>query len=206
MRAARTQLEDRALVVAAGGAFTVWLVHTSVDWLHLIPGVTGLALACAAVLVGPWRSGEPASGTPIRRAVIVLLTLVIVLGAALLGRSALAEKYASDAQEALSSSPADAIRDANDSLKLDDEAVTTYYVKAAGYARLDNYAAARATLLEATSREPHEFVTWGLLGDLAVRRGDMADARREYRRASRLNPRSPTLRTLASDPSAALTR
>ena len=54
-RAARHSLEERGLAVAAGGAFLVWLLHTSVDWLHLIPGITGLALAFAAVLVGPWR-------------------------------------------------------------------------------------------------------------------------------------------------------
>ncbi len=29
---------SRLLAVAAGGTFVVWLVHTSVDWLHLIPG------------------------------------------------------------------------------------------------------------------------------------------------------------------------
>jgi Flp pilus assembly protein TadD len=134
------------------------------------------------------------------------LAIPIVLGAALLGRSALAEKYRSDAQSALSGTPAEAIAKANDSLKLDDESVPTYYVKAAGYARLDNYAAARATLLEAARREPHEFVTWGLLGDLAVRRGDVAQARRDYSHAARLNPLSPTLRALASDPSSALKR
>ena len=101
---------------------------------------------------------------------------------------------------------ANAIAKADDSLKLDDEDVATYYVKAAGYARLDNYAAARGTLLEAAGREPHEFVTWGLVGDLAVRRGDMAQAKRAYRRAAELNPRSAPLRSLATDPSAALQR
>ena len=36
---ARADLRARGLTVAAGGTFAVWLVHTSVDWLHLIPGV-----------------------------------------------------------------------------------------------------------------------------------------------------------------------
>lgn len=36
-RAARTSASDLGLVVAGGGMFLVWLVHTSVDWLHLSP-------------------------------------------------------------------------------------------------------------------------------------------------------------------------
>jgi Flp pilus assembly protein TadD len=63
---------------------------------------------------------------------------------------------------------------------------------------------ARAALLEATRREPHDFVTWALLGDLAVRRGDLAQARRDYGRASELNPRGPGLESLAKNPRAGL--
>jgi tetratricopeptide (TPR) repeat protein len=204
VRAARTRLEDRGLAVAAGGAFLVWLVHTSVDWLHLIPGVTGLALASAAVLVGPWRSPGSETGTPVRRVVVLVLAVLIVGGATLVGRSALAEMYRSDARELIADAPARAISKADDSLALNDEALPTYYVKAAAYARLDDYRGARSTLLEATRREPHDFVAWGLLGDLAVRRGAIADARRAYRTAARLNPRNPGLAALAKDPLSAL--
>ena len=181
-RAARTNLQDRGLAVAAGGAFLVWLVHTSVDWLHLIPGVTGLALASAAVLVGPWRRPAAERATAVRRSVVLACAVVIVFGAALVGRSALAEKYRTDAQGLIQAAPARAIAKADDSLALDDEALDTYYAKAAAYARLDDYRRARSTLIEATRREPHDFVTWGLLGDLAVRRGALADARRAYSR------------------------
>ena len=203
-RAARERRDERALVVAAGGAFLVWLVHTSVDWLHLIPGVTGLALAFAAVLVGPWQRAEGIAATAARRSVVLVLAVAIVVAAAFVGRSALADKYASEASDALAVAPADAIAKANDSLELDDEAASTYYVKAAAYARINDYASARATLLEATRREPHEFVTWGLLGDLAVRRGNFGHARRAYEEASRLNPRQPDLARLAEDPASAL--
>jgi len=203
--AARTNLGDRGLAVAAGGGFIVWLVHTSVDWLHLIPGVTGLALASAAALVGPWRrpAGERVTT---RRVVVVAAAVVIVFGAVLVGRSALADNYRSDAQNLLGTAPAKAIAKAQDSLALDDEALETYYVEAAAYARVDDYAGARAALVEATRREPHDFVTWGLLGDLAVRRGEMAQARRAYREAARLNPRNRELAALAKDPASALDR
>ncbi len=43
-------------------------------------------------------------------------------------------------------------------------------------------------------------MTWGLLGDLAVRRGDLAQARRDYGQASELNPRDAGLQALARNP------
>jgi cytochrome c-type biogenesis protein CcmH/NrfG len=52
-------------------------------------------------------------------------------------------------------------------------------------------------LLDATRREPRNFVTWVLLGDLSTRRGDARAARTEYRRAARLNPRDAGLARLA---------
>ena len=36
------------VVVAALGVVTAWFVHTSVDWMHLLPGLTGVALLGAA--------------------------------------------------------------------------------------------------------------------------------------------------------------
>jgi O-antigen ligase len=202
-RAARASLDDRALAVGAGGAFFFWLLHTSVDWIHLIPGVTGLALAAAAVLVAPWATRPPDRGAGIRRIALFGSVAAIVLGAALVGRAAMAERYRSAAQDLAPSAPLKAIAKANDSLRLDDENLDTYYIKAAALARLDQYASARATLLEAARREPHEFVPWGLIGDLAVRRGNLTHARVAYHRASVLNPRDATLRRLAADPAAA---
>lgn len=73
------------------------------------------------------------------------------------------------------------------------------YLRAAAYARLDDYQRARASLVEATRREPHDYVPWALLGDLATRRGDRALARRYYRRAVELNPRDTRLREELSD-------
>jgi Flp pilus assembly protein TadD len=43
-------------------------------------------------------------------------------------------------------------------------------------------------------------VPWVLLGDLAVRRGDLAQARRDYGRAARLNPRDESIARLSEDP------
>lgn len=206
-RAARTSPADLGLAVAGGGMFLVWLVHTSVDWLHLIPGVTGIALCGAAVLVAPWAREHAAQGrSRLRLATVVLCALVVLFGATMVGRSALADKYRSDAQDILAGDPSGALDKVADSLSLNDESLSAYYVQAAAHARLGLYEPARASLIEATRREPHDFVPWGLLGDLAVRRGDFAQAREDYGRALRLNPRDAGLRAVAEKPRAALGR
>lgn len=206
-RAARTSDRDLAVAVAGGGMVLVWLVQTSVDWLHLLPGVTGIALCGAAALVAPWKRERAAERRSWARiAVVAACALLVLFGATMVGRSALAEKYRSDAEDALRSDPRRALDRAADSLSLNDEALATYYLTAAAHARLGRYEPARAALLEATRREPHDFVTWGLLGDIAVRRGELAQASSAYRRAAELNPRNAALAELAQDPRSALDR
>jgi hypothetical protein len=199
-RAGRREPLSGALAVAAGGTFLVWLLHTSVDWLHLIPGLTGIALCSAAVLVGPWRSGAGPARSRVRLAASVGVAVLAVLGAVTVGRSTLAEHYRSEARDALPAHPAAAIDHARDSLDLNDEALPTYFVLASAQARAGRYGPARAALTEAIRREPHDFVPWALRGDLAVRRGELASARSDYAAASRLNPRDLALRALAADP------
>ncbi len=199
----------RTVVVGALGAVTVWLAHTSVDWMHLLPGVTAIALLLAAVLLRP-REARPATNAASASALsarrvgaAVGVAAVVILAGASLSRQGLAEHYQRQALGAMPENPADALRDANRSLRLDGEAVRTYYVKAAALARFNEADAAERTLLTAARKEPRDFVTWALLGDLAVRRDDIAGARRYYGRAYRLNPRDPGLRGLAANPEAA---
>ncbi len=198
VRAARRDPLQAGLAVAAGGTFLLWLVHTSVDWLHLIPGLTGLALCSAAVLVGPWAAPSARAGSRVRIAVVVAAALAVALGAVLIGRSALAERYRIQGQEQLARNPAGALERSRDALALNDESLPTYYLQAAAWARLGEYAPARAALVEATRREPHDFVSWALLGDLATRRGDRRQAAADYRRAAALNPRDRPLAALAA--------
>ena len=203
--AARTDPAAVGLAVGGGGMFSLWLVHTSVDWLHLIPGVTGIALCGAAVLVGPW--GRPQEGgrhPAVRFGAVAICGVLVLVGSAFVSRIALADKYRADAQALTVRDPRAALEKAGDSLALNDEALSAYYAQAAAHARLGDYTRARASLLEATRREPHDFVTWGLLGDLALRRGDLQQARQAYGRASRLNPRDRNLRLVARDPRLAL--
>ena len=185
------------LAVAAVGVTMAWLVHTSVDWQHLIPGVTAIALLMLGVLVRHRGDIEPAVSRveirPVRIALAVGVGLLVAISGATLTRQGLADHYRTEAFRLVATEPERAIREADRSLRLNDEAVRSYYAKAAALARLDRGDAATNVLLAATKREPRESVTWALLGDLATRRGLDEDARRYYRTALSLNPRDPGL-------------
>jgi len=203
-RAARDSVAARLVAVAAGGAFLAWLTHTSVDWLHNLPGVTGIALCAAAALVAPWSRGPRSPRvTGARIVAVVAVCLAVVAAAYSVGRLAVADQYRIDARDHLRSDPLEALRLANQSLAFNDDSLPALYVKSAAYARLGRYRPARAALLQATRLEPNDHLPWALLGDLAVRRGDFATARRAYRRASELNPKSGAIRALARNPRAA---
>jgi O-antigen ligase len=214
-RLATSSARERMLMVAAVGVITGWFVHTSVDWMHLMPGVTGIALAMAGVLVRERRAAHEALAQqagparfalrPVPLAGATLAAVTVVIGVASLSRQGLADHFRGRAVDALAGRPLDAIREANRSLRLDSENPRTYYIKAAALARFNQADAARRTLLQAVAKEPDDFVTWTLLGDLAVRRGRFAEASRNYSRAAELNPRDPSLRQLARNPQAALT-
>jgi UDP-GlcNAc:undecaprenyl-phosphate/decaprenyl-phosphate GlcNAc-1-phosphate transferase len=203
---------SRALLVASLGAFVAWLVQTSVDWMQLLPGLTAIALAALAVLVHPRRRaprpagglgrvvGRPALvGRPAMAlgASALLATLVIAGGS--LARQGLADHYRARAQSQLDGHPAAALKEIDRSLDIDSDSVQSYYIKAAALARFDQAAPATAALDVALAREPGNFVTWALLGDLAVRERRFAEARQDYDRAHQLNPRDETLRALALD-------
>ncbi len=203
------------IVVAALGVVTTWLVHASVDWMHLLPGLTGVALLGAAVLLradgggGGRGSAAPAqrdaggARAPLRPARVVpavLVGLAITVAALSLSRQGLSERYVQRAEAALGAEPARALVEANRALRLDRESIAAHYAKAAALARFGEGEAARSVLVDATRREPRNFVTWALLGDLSVRQGRLREAQADYRRAAALNPRDPGLAKLAADP------
>jgi tetratricopeptide (TPR) repeat protein len=227
-QAARAPL-PRALMVGGLGAFVAWLAQTSVDWMHLLPGLTAIAIAGAVVLLRPRptvgaqakvgarqppsSTGAEAVHSRARRALasrtstalggsMVLATLVVA--GASLSRQGLADFYRGRAQHELATHPVAALADANRSLSIDSDAVQTYYVQAAALARFDQAPAAEATLRAALAHEPDNFVTWTLLGDVALRARRLPLAKRDYGRAHQLNPRNSTLLKLAADPAATL--
>jgi O-antigen ligase/polysaccharide polymerase Wzy-like membrane protein len=214
-RAARSAL-SRGLMTGAVGVFTAWLVQTSVDWMHLLPGLTAVALSAAAVIVWPrtanggtaqrkrsWLGHELAGRSALALGVSAVIVTLIVAGASL-SRQGLADLYRTRAQHELRTRPAAALSDAQRSLDIDNSSLQAYYVKAAALARFNQAAGAEAALTRALAREPHNFVTWTLLGDVAVRQRKLHLASHYYERARALNPRNSTLRELAPRPGSAL--
>jgi Tfp pilus assembly protein PilF len=198
---------DRALLVAAGGVFTAWLAHSSVDWSHLVPGATGLALLAVAYLVRrPADTGTtPAAydaprrgrGGLAARSVVGVATALAVVAVV---RPVLAQHYLAQGKAALPANPVRALQKARVSLAMNDQSVDAYYLRAAAHARLGDSVRARGALVRATQLEPHNFVAWALLGDLTARRGQVRLARAYYARASALNPRDQALRDLRRTP------
>jgi cytochrome c-type biogenesis protein CcmH/NrfG len=187
------------------GGLSGWLAHASVDWPHLIPGATGVALLAAAFLVTePEADERPESRLPRRRgqsiALRALVSVGVVVAAVTVGRALLAVHYLDQGKAVLGENPVQAIGKANDSLAFNGDSVEALYLKSAAYARLGDYRRSRAALLDATRQEPHSFVPWALLGDLAVRRDQLGVARRSYARAWHLNPQNGVLRDLSRNP------
>jgi O-Antigen ligase len=209
-RLGRTDGLSRVLAVGAGGTYFAWLAHTSVDWLHIIPGLTAVALIAMAILVagGPAPSVVAEPAAPRRRPLAlagiagrVALAVAIALAAAWIGRLTLAQHYRSEGNKLLASNPLGALKQSSKALAYDPDTVQGYYLKSAALARLNLYRPARAALFDATfrghGREAKNFVTWVLIGDLAVRREKKTQATTAYTRAAELNPRDATVKELA---------
>jgi hypothetical protein len=205
-KAARRSPAARTTMVAATGIAVVWLVDTSGDWMHLIPGVSAVALLAIAILcrgAGIERASVDTSARPRRLpqlAGVAAITLAMVIGGASLLRADVVRRYLDNARAELATNPAAAVTDAGRALRFDSASLDAYYVKAAGLARFDNAAAARATLLAAARADPTSYVTWALLGDLEVRAGDLRSAQAYYRRAHVLDPRDAALAASAAKP------
>jgi UDP-GlcNAc:undecaprenyl-phosphate GlcNAc-1-phosphate transferase len=209
-RRALASAAERGLLVAATGTIAAWSVHTSVDWMHLLPGVTAGALIAVAVLLRWPEAAEPgAAPAPAalaarsrlewwrRPALVSATAIVLALAATSLTRQGLADRFRAQAQDDLASSPKSAIDWANRSLRLDSDAPTTYYVKAAALARFGAARPAEQVLQEAIRREPGNFLSYALLGDLYTREKRFGLASEAYRSALAQNPREPDLIELA---------
>jgi tetratricopeptide (TPR) repeat protein len=175
------------ILVASLGGFTSWLVHTSVDWMSLMPGMTGMALCGAAVLTA--YDGTHVESPWLPRTLAAVGVVLVLLGAVFLGRETIAERLKLDGEAQLASNPTQALHEAQRSLAYNGASVPARYVESAAYERLGDYARSRGALLAAIKQEPSDWVTWVLLGELTARHGDLRTATADYHRAVDLNPR-----------------
>jgi hypothetical protein len=191
----------RPALTATAAVFAAWLAATSVDWIALLPGVTGAVLVATALAAATGaRSMPTVAPTRGRRAATAAAVAAMLLLAVLTGRLVLADRWATQAESALADGrPAQALTDARKAEALNSGMLRALYVQAAALARGDRYVDARAVLLRAATRSPRDFLPHALLGDLGVRHGALRVARAEYAAALRRNPRDPMLAAAARD-------
>ena len=179
-------------------------MQTSVDWLHLLPGITGAALIAAGALLRPRRTSRKRRRrtTPrrswtlpapaLRWAGAGLLALVVALGGVSMSRQFLTERFLDDARTALADDqPQEALTAADRALRLDADSLQAHYLKAAALARFGDAKGAEQVL------QRRHRARAARLPDL---RADRRPARapediapeRAYTEASRLNPRDLT--------------
>ncbi len=194
-RARRAGGGERTWIAGLAAAGTVVVSQSAVDWLWLIPALFGLAVLALGLAV----RGEEDEAGAVPRAIAPSLALGALLVAALIGVGALflSGVYVRKARQQAYTSPAASLDSARTAAQLDPVSVTPLYLEAAALESEGDRAAARAKLLDALDLEQDNFVILGLLGDLEVRAGNEAVARRYYRRALALNPLDTGLQKLS---------
>ena len=198
-RAARHDLLARRVAVAASGTFTAWLVHTSVDWTYLIPGVTAIALAAAVALVSGPESRRVALAGRVRIAAMVAVAAIAIAGTVTIAPRILSLSAQASAERALAhGAPRAAVVDATNALEYDPDSVPALVVRAAGFAALHSFLSSLADLKRAVAVEPRNWATWALVGDLLTRHGDRSGARAAYAHALALDPLEPDLKSALS--------
>ena len=197
--------KDRRIIagVAAGGAVVIGQSLT--DWLWLIPTVTGLGLLSLALATVPRGRAED------RPAALQLPwfrdreRLVARFGlAALLAGAAisvvflyLGDLYVRKAREEQGRSASAQLSAAKSAADFNPVSVIPLYLQASALEAEGNREEAVAKLQDALEKEPDNFVTLTLLGDIEVRDSRFAAAADYYQRASDRNPRDVGLQLLA---------
>jgi O-Antigen ligase len=203
--ARRSPPKDRRIIagLAAGGAVVIGQSLT--DWLWLIPTVTGLGLLSLSLAAVPRGRAEDRP-TPLRlpwfqqrERSIARWGIAGLLAAAAVSVVFLflSDLYIREARDEQGESAAKQLSAARTAADFNPVSVIPLYLQASALEAEGERSHARDVLQDALSKEPDNFVTLALLGDLQVRDGHFDDAARYYAKASDLNPRDTGLQQLA---------
>jgi tetratricopeptide (TPR) repeat protein len=199
--ARRAAGSGRVWIAGLAAAAATLLAQSAVDWLWLLPGLFALgALALGIAAAGdepePVEEDAGESRWSARRVAAVAGLAVAILATGLLF---LSDVYLRKARVEAATSPAAALDSARTAESLNPLSVNPLYLQASALESRGDVAGARAALLEALEREPGNFVTLALLGDLETRAGEALSAHLYYQRSLRLNPLDVGLRELSGE-------
>jgi tetratricopeptide (TPR) repeat protein len=197
--------EHRRWIGAAAAVGAVLIAQSTVDWLWLIPGLTGLAMFALGIAVALGANPEgPGDGAPRRPwlrlaaggacCAVALAVALFYLSDYEIRKARAAGDHGSATQQL------DAAKRAK---RLNPWALEPRFLQASALEELGRRAPARAALISALELEPESFVVPGLLGDLELRAGDDRQSRAWYRRALSKNPLDTGLQQLAGAPASA---
>ena len=171
------------------------------DWLWLIPGLTGLGIVCLSTAVAiaalPAADAPAPAPTARSRRAWTVARAVPVVAAALVACAFLSDVYVRTVRADTRASSAQRLADARTAQRWNPLASAPRYLQASALEELGRRDAARRELFGVLALEPNSFVALGLLGDLETRAGNRREAREWYRRALYLNPQDTGLQQLA---------
>jgi O-Antigen ligase len=198
-------VNDRRIIagLAAGGAVVIGQSMT--DWLWLIPTVTGLGLLSLALAAVPRGRAEDRPA-PLqlpwfkeRERLVARFGIAALLAGAAVSVVLLylGDLYIRKARDEQGRSVSAQLSAAQTAADFNPVSVIPLYLQASALEAEGNRDQARAKLQDALDKEPRNFTTLTLLGDLEVRDSKFAPAADYYQRASDLNPRDVGLQLLA---------
>ena len=195
---------NRRWIGAAAAVGAVLIAQATVDWLWLIPGLTGLAMFALGLAVALGADPEtPSDGASAPRRPWLRLAAG---GACCAVAVAVALFYLSDYEIRKARAAGDhgsatqQLDAAKRAKRLDPWALEPLFLQASALEELGRRDEARAALNSALRLEPESFVVPGLLGDLELRAGHERQARAWYLRALSENPLDTGLQQLAGAP------
>jgi O-Antigen ligase len=194
-RVLRTSGDERTTVAALAGALVAFMVGAGIDWMWELTVVSLIGIVSLALLAGPATDpGERQAARSPRlrlapRAAVAAVCVVAICaeGILLLSHARLEESQSAAAR----GDSGAAMSAALDARSLQPWAASPYLQLALLSEQGRDLPTARARIGEAIDRDRTDWRLWLVSARLETENGNIAQARRDLRRARSLNPRSP---------------